>query len=524
MKGLAPLVILAALAGLAPVAAQEAPKRGGTLVYAVNSEPPSYDCQTTTTFVMMQTVGPHYSRLLKFDADKYPDITGDAAESWRISDDKLTYTFKLRPNVRFHDGTPLTSADVKATYDRIRNPPAGIVSVRKARYADIASIEAPDPLTVVFRLKQPDATMLLNFASPWNCLYSAARLAQDPRFPEKNIFGSGPFRHVEHVRGSHWVGARADTYHEPGKPYLDGYRVQFMSGSAMINALQGGQIMAEFRGISPAERDRLKQALGDRITITEAPWLCKLDLFFNHRKPPYDDVRVRKALTLAIDRWGGARNLSRVAIVKEVGGPIRPGHPLAMPPAELETFPGYGRDVAAARAEARALLKAAGQENLKFRMVTRDVPMPFQPVAVFLIDQWRQIGVTVENGPLGVAQQKASYLAGNFEVGLDANCYDVDEPDPQLLLYVSHDKSPVNSSLYVDRRLDELYERQKRAPSEAEQIAAVRAFESYVFSNAMSAPVVWWQRIVAHSSAVRGWKILPSHYLNQELADVWLAN
>lgn len=524
MKLALPLAVLGVLAIAAPVTAQETPRRGGTLIYAVNSEPPNYDCQTTTTFVMMQTVGPHYSRLLKFDADKYPDITGDAAQSWSVSPDKLSYSFKLKPNVKFHDGAPLTSADVKATYDRLRNPPDGVVSVRKGRFADIDTIETPDPLTVVFKLKQADATMLLNFASPWNCLYSAAKLAQDPRFPEKNIFGSGPFKFVEHVRGSHWVGARSETYHEPGKPYLDGYRAQFMSGSAMVNALQGGQIMAEFRGISPAERDRLKTALGDKITVTEAPWLCKFDVFFNHRKPPYDDVRVRKALTLAIDRWGGARNLSRVAFVKEVGGPIRPGHPLAMPPGELEKFPGFGRDIAAARAEARALLKAAGQENLKFRMVTRDVPQPYQPVAVFLIDQWRQIGVTVENGPIGVAQQKASYLGGNFEVGLDSNCYDVDEPDPQLLLYVSHDLSPVNFSLYTDRQLDALYERQKRAATEADQIAAVRAFETRLFENVMTAPVVWWQRIVAHSSAVRGWKILPSHYLNQELADVWLAN
>lgn len=518
------MLLIAAIAWSGPIAAQETPRRGGTLVYAVNSEPPSYDCQTTTTFVMMQTVGPHYTRLLKFDAEKYPEITGDAAQSWTVSPDKRVYTFKLKPNVKFHDGSSLTAADVKATYDRIRNPPDGIVSVRKARFEDIASIDTPDPLTIVFTLKQPDATMLLNFASPWNCLYSAAKLAQDPRFPERNILGSGPFRFVEHVRGSHWVGARFDDYHDAGKPYLDGFRAQFMSGTAMINALQGGQIMAEFRGISPAERDRLKSALGDRIVISEAPWLCKFDVFFNHRKPPYDDVRVRKALTLAIDRWRGAQNLARIAFVKEVGGPIRPGHPLAMPSAELEKFPGFGRDIAAARAEARQLLKEAGQEGLKFRLTMRDVPMPFQPVGVFLIDQWRQIGVTVENNPVGVAQQKAAYLGGNYDVGLDSNCYDVDEPDPQLLLYVSHDKSPVNFSLYEDRTLDALYARQKRATTEGEQMAAIREFEARLFEQAHTAPIVWWQRIVAHGAALRGWKILPSHYLNQELGDVWLAN
>ena len=517
-------IIAIALAALAlPAAAQETPRRGGTLVYAVNAEPPGYDCQGTTTFVMMQTVGPHYSRLLKFDPDDYPAITGDVATSWEVSPDRLSYVFKLKPGVKFHDGSALTSADVKATYERIRNPPEGVVSVRKARLEEIASIETPDPLTVTFRLKRPDSSMLLNFASPWNCLYSAAKLAADPRFPEKNIMGSGPFRFVESVRGSHWVGARFDDYHEKGKPYLDGFRAQIMSGPAVVNALQGGQIMAQFRGLSPAERDRLKQALGDRITVVESPWLCKLDLFFNNAKKPYDDLRVRKALTLAVDRWAGAQALSRTAFVKEVGAAIRPGHPMAMTPREIESFPGFGRDGAAAKAEARRLLKEAGQENLKFRLVTRDEPQPFSPVAVYLIDQWRQVGVAVENGPVGVAQQKQAYLAGNFEVGLDANCFDVDEPDSQLLLYVSTDRSPVNLAHYVDREMDALYDRQKRAESDVEQLSAIRAFEARLLDNAYAGPVVWWQRIVAHSPALRGWKLLPSHYVNQDLAGVWLA-
>jgi peptide/nickel transport system substrate-binding protein len=468
-------------------------------------------------------VGPHYSRLLAFDPDRYPEVKGDLAESWEVAADRLTYTFRLKPGVTFHDGSPLTSADVKASYERIARPVEGVVSMRKARYEDLAAIEAPDPLTVVFRMRQPDSSMLLNFASPWNCIYSAAKLAADPRFPEKNILGSGPFRFVEHAKGSHWVGARFDGYHDKGKPHLDGFRAVFMAEPAMINAIQGGQIMAQFRGVSPAEAQRLRQAMGDRITIVESPWLCKLDLFFNNAKPPYDDIRVRRALTLAIDRWRGAEALARQTMVKDVGGVVRPGHPMAIAPKELERFAGFGRDGAAAKAEARRLLKEAGQENLKFRMVTRDVQSPFQPVAVYLIDQWRQVGVAVENGPVNVAQQKQAYLTGNYEVGLDANCFDVDEPDPQLLLYVSTDRSPVNLAHYTDRAMDALYETQKRATTAPEQLAAIRAFETRLHENSYAAPVVWWQRIVAHSSAIRGWKILPSHYLNQDLASVWLA-
>ena len=121
------------------------PVRGGVLVYGVDAEPPNYDCQGTTTFAALHTMSPHYSGLMKYDQDKYPGFKPDLAESWEVSPDQLTYTFHLRANVKFHDGSSFSSDDVKATLDRIRNPPQGVISVRKARYEDISTIETPDP-------------------------------------------------------------------------------------------------------------------------------------------------------------------------------------------------------------------------------------------------------------------------------------------------------------------------------------------------------------------------------------------
>jgi peptide/nickel transport system substrate-binding protein len=515
-------LVFAGLSLALPAAAEEQPVRGGTLVYAIDAEPPNYDCQGTTTFAALQTLNPHYSQLMKFDPDRYPELKPDLVESWQVSPDGLSYTLTLRQGVTFHDGSPFSSEDIKVTLDRIRNPPTGVVSVRKARYEDIESVETPDPRTVVVKLSKPNSSMLATLGSPWNCVLPAAKVKQDPKWPEKNILGTGPFKFIEHVAGSEWKGERYEKYFEPGKPYLDGFRAVFIKGAPMVNALQGGQIHAEFRGISPADRDKLKSALGDKIVIDESPWLCKFDIFFNHAKKPYDDVRVRKALSMAIDRWKGAEAMSRIAFVRSVGGVLRPGYPLATPPEELKKLPGFGEDMKAARAEAKKLLKEAGAENLSFRLVTRNVEMPYQPVAVFLIDQWRQLGLSVENAPLNVAQQKAAYLAGNFEVGLDANCYDSDEPNDQLLLYVSTDRSPVNLSHYTDRTLDALYEKQKRATDKDERVRLIRSFEQHLLQEMHSSPVVWWHRIVAHSPALKGWKILPSHYLNQDLAGVWL--
>src|SRR6186997_1283061 len=168
----------------------------------------------------------------------------------------MTYTFKIKAGVRFHDGSPLTSEDIKASYDRIINPPRDVVSVRKAYYADLA-VEAPDPTTVVFKLNRPMAGVLEALASPFNCIYSAAKLKQNPRYPETEIMGSGPFTLVQHVRGTSWEGKRFDGYFKAGLPYLDGYKSFFVKSSQVVPGIRGGQFDAEFRGRTPQERDQL---------------------------------------------------------------------------------------------------------------------------------------------------------------------------------------------------------------------------------------------------------------------------
>jgi ABC-type transport system substrate-binding protein len=123
--------MLAALAAMfaahTTVAAEPRPSRGGILTFAVDAEPPNYDCHSNFSFVLIHPVIPHYSTLLKFDTANYPQVAGDLAESWNVSPDRLTYTFKLRQNVLFHDGSRLTSADVKASYDRIIHPSQGVL-------------------------------------------------------------------------------------------------------------------------------------------------------------------------------------------------------------------------------------------------------------------------------------------------------------------------------------------------------------------------------------------------------------
>src|SRR4029079_17608914 len=215
-------VLVFALGGAATADAQQ-PKRGGTLQFAISAETPHYDCHGSDNYATLHSGAPFYSTLLRFNLSKFPEVEGDLAQSWTVAPDLMTYTFKLPPGVKFHDGTALTSADIKATYDRLRNPPPGVVSTRMATFGDIGTIETPDANTVVFKMKSVNAAMIEHFASPWNCIYAAKDIAADPNAPKTKINGTGPFIFAEHVKGSHVTGKRNDKYFKQGLPYLDGF-------------------------------------------------------------------------------------------------------------------------------------------------------------------------------------------------------------------------------------------------------------------------------------------------------------
>lgn len=516
------VLLLGMVAALPARADDTQPKHGGILVFASTVEPKDYDCDDNTSFAFLHPIAPHYSTLLKFDAANYPQIVGDLAQSWTVSPDRRTYTFKLRPNVLFQDGSKFTSADVKASYERIIHPPPGLISVRQVDYAAIASIDTPDPLTVVFHLRWPEAAMLANFASPWNCIYSAAKLKQDPLYPKTHILGTGPFVFVAHVKGKYWRGKRWDKYFEPGKPYLDGYQVDFIPPNKLMAAYLSGQIMAEFRGVSPTQRDELVKALGNKVTVSESPWLSNLLVVFNTKKPPFNDARVRRALSLAIDRWGAAARLQKTTFLKYVGGLMRPGSSFATPESELVQLPGFSHDFAASLAEAKRLLAAAGVHGLTLTLLVRDIPMPHYAAADLLVQSWQKVGVTVIEKKLNIFDWQKQVEAGKFDVALDFSGDYFDDPTIQLTKYVSHDLSPVDYSGASDRFLDALYVGQALTADPRERAKIVRAFEKHALTEAYSVPLLWWNRIVVTSSKVKGWYITPSHFIGQDLADVWL--
>src|SRR5262245_39938500 len=278
-----PITVVAALAVLigsagavVQVAGQgpETPRRGGVLLAAIGADAPGLDPHQEQTFATLQPVAPLYSTLLQIDPYSYPNVTGDVATEWKISPDGLLYTFKIRPGIRFHDGSPLTAADVKASYDKILFPPEGVRSIRKHHYSAVASVEAPDPSTVTFKLKFPSASLLTNPASPWNVIFPKKYLDRDPNYFKSNVVGSGPFRFKSYTRGSSFEGERNPDYFVKDRPYLNGYKY-FIGTETSVRAaaIRSGRAYVEFRDLPQAEVESIRKQLGDKVVVQQTPFV-----------------------------------------------------------------------------------------------------------------------------------------------------------------------------------------------------------------------------------------------------------
>jgi peptide/nickel transport system substrate-binding protein len=510
--------------------AAETPKRGGILNFVVSAEPPSYDGHRETTFALIHPIAPFYSTLIRVNPDNPAspdDFVGDLAlEVPAPTDGGKTYTFKLRRNATFWDGQPVTAHDVVATFNKIIFPPPGVNSARRAFYSMVDKVYATDEHTVVFGLKYPSSAFVPAVANPFNFIYSARKLAQDVHWYEKHILGSGPFIFVQHKPGASIEGKRNPNYLHATKPYLDGFRALFVEQqSARVEAIRSGRALMEFRGFPPKVRDDLIRALGDQITVQESDWNASLTVSINHRVKPFDDPRVRRALTLAIDRWGGSKHLSRIAFVKSVGGIVFPGHPLAATKEELQEIVGYWPDLKKSRAEARRLLKEAGvPEGFTFRFHIRGVDQPYRIVGIWLIAQWQSIGLNAEPWVQPTRPFLKTLRSHTYAVSIDWNAEAVVNPLLDVSKYISDDRAGNNYGNYQDRVLDELFDKMNRSSDPAEQRRLMRQFEKRVLDEqAHTFPTVWWYRIIPHRSVVRGWKIGPSHHMNQDLSTVWLA-
>ena len=325
------MALLVAALFAEPTAAGETPKPGGTLTYLIAADaPPSFDAHREGTFATVYSAAPFYSVLIRVDPNN-PGSTADfvcdlCTEMPQPTDGGKTYTFKIRDGVKWHDGSPLTADDVAASWNKIIDPPEGVSSARQSHYMMVDKVEAPDRTTVVFHLKFATSTFLPALADPFSWIYKREILDKDPRWYEKNILGSGPFKFVSYEVGSTIKGVRNRDYYHPGLPYLDGFTGLYAPKQAVrVDAIRSDRAAIDFRNLPPAARDELVSALGEKLAVQESDLNCGNIFTPNQKKKPFDDPRVRRALSLTVDRWNGATALAKIATLRTVGGVVFPG-------------------------------------------------------------------------------------------------------------------------------------------------------------------------------------------------------
>src|SRR6185312_11942877 len=350
--------------------------------------------------------------------------------SWAWSKDNLQLTFKLRSDVKWHDGVPFTAKDVKCTFDLLQGKAQDKFrkDPRKDWYAQVADVTVNGDTEVTFHMKRPQPSLLAMLASGYSPIYpchvSAAQMRTHP-------IGTGPFKFVEMKQNESIKLVKNENYWKKGLPYLDGIEYTIISNRATaLLAFVAGKIDVTF----PTELTSANEA---DIKKQDPTAVCKLkpinvntNLIVNRDKPPFDNPDLRQALALSLDRK------SMIDIVLQgqgdVGGSLLPPPEgvWGLPPDQLAELPGYG-DVKKDQEKARAILAKLGytQSNpLKIKVSTRNLATYRDPAAV-LIDQLKRINVDAELETVESSAWFAKVARGDYSVGLNLTGNGIDDPD-----------------------------------------------------------------------------------------------
>jgi peptide/nickel transport system substrate-binding protein len=286
-----PLALLLILLAVAPVSA--APR--DRIVVGMVLEPPHLDPTQSPAAPIKEIL---YANVMEglTRIDQKGAVVPDLAESWTVAPDGLAYTFKLRSGVKFHDGAPFSSADVRFTFERGAAPDS-VNNLKKSLFATIAAIETPDAQTVILRLAKPDYLLLYRVGLSEAVIFSPASAANAKADP----IGTGPFKFMRWSKGDRLELTRFPGYREPDTTGLKDIVFRFISDpAAIVASMLAGDVDAFPNGIPP---ENIPQFQADpRFTVKVGQTEGKTILAINNGKKPFDDVRVRRAIAHALDR------------------------------------------------------------------------------------------------------------------------------------------------------------------------------------------------------------------------------
>jgi peptide/nickel transport system substrate-binding protein len=422
-----------------------APFTGRDLTFLIEANPVNLDPRFATDGQSQRLDGLIFSGLLARDAQM--NLRGDLADSWQTPD-PLIYIFHLKPNIKFHDGRPLTSADVKSTFDFILNPTNK--SPKRGAFRMVEKLEAPDALTVIFRLKEPYASFLVNLIPNAAGIVPANAPADFARHP----IGSGPFQFVSQSQDEDVQLTRNENYFN-GVPALQFLHFRIVP-DAVVRALElrKGSADLEMSSLSP---DLIPVLIKQpTLALTQRPGTNFAYLGFNLQDPLLARKEVRQALAFATDRAALIRYLLRGQA--QVASGILPPNHWAYEPNVTQ----YSLDAA----HAERLLDAAGfprkENGVRFHLTLKtSTEEQARLIGAALQEQWRKVGVDLELRPLELATLLSDAARGNFQLTYARWVGANNDPDIFEFVFSSKRFPPdgANRGHYKNPRIDALTDR-----------------------------------------------------------------
>ena len=497
-------------------AASAAPPRDA-MVVGLLAEPVTMDPPQITDLNSTRVIKRMFEGLTAQELGTYKVVPG-LAQSWDISKDGLTYTFKLRPNVKFHDGTPLTAEAVRFCFERQMNDKSqyyatGTYPYVKGFLGNVAGVEAVDPLTVQIKLKAPLTPFLQYLAHHSLYIYSPEALKKFGKDIVKNPVGTGPFKLETWEPGVKVVLARNDQYWGGAPKIRQAIYVPIIEAQARLAAIKTGEIDLTM-DVPPDSLAELRK--DPDIVVAETNSSAVWYIALNTRHPILKDRRVRQALNYAVNKEAIIRDILKgTAIVAR--GPMSPVYG----PYYEENLQKYPHDPE----KARALLKEAGHAggfDITF-MVPESGSGMQSPVEMATVIQANlaQVGVRAKIQTMEWGAYLKKYLEAPDMAEMSWNP-SIGDPDHMMYMLLSSDRFPpaFNAGFYHNEKVDDLLRKGRTTIDEKARVPLYKEAQRLVVEDAPWIFVDHGKQVIIHRKRVQGFKLHPNFDL--VLTQVWL--
>jgi len=493
---------------------------GGTLVFAQADDAVSLDPNDIEDGFSVNIDSNMFDTLVRFRADG-TQVEPSLAESWSVSADGKTWTFKLRAGVKFHDGTPFNAEAVKFTYDRQINNKhpyfPGAAPYASFSYQNVTKVDAVDAQTVRFNLSAPFAPFLTNMAMFSTAIVSPTAVKKYGKDFFKNPVGTGPFRFVEWVKKDH-VTLAANQDYWAGRPCVDRLIARAIPDNTVRLLELENRSVHVIDQVNPPDYERIRK--NKDLVLFTGPGLNTGYIALNVEKSPFNDVRIRRAVNHAVNKAALIR-----AFYAGVGAPAK--NPI--PPtiwSYNDAVPAYEFSVE----KAKQLLAEAGYPNgfsTDLYWPNRARPYLTQPpkIAEALQAQLAAAGIRARL----VTFEWGTYLEKirNAEHSMAIIGWIGDNGDPDNFLYVLLDKDNAekgkanNYAFYKSEALHSLLIKAQQVGEQSQRAALYRQAQVIIHNDAPWVPLVHAARVAAYRKAVQNY--FPHPLEIRWLHRVWLA-